>query len=243
MGWAYGIHAVEGLLKGSPERIQEIWLVKSRRPGPARQRLRTLAEESGVRFRMVGDAQLRRAVGEVTHQGVGARVSDFAYADATTLLDAAGPALVVVLDEVQDPHNLGAVIRSALGLGASGIILPKHRSVGVTPAVSKVAVGAETSLPVAQVTNLARFLEHAREAGFWVYGATASGSEALGQVEFAERTVLVLGSERRGIRPNVASRCDVEVAIPLGEIESLNVSVAAGILMWEWARQRRSETA
>ena len=149
----------------------------------------------------------------------------------------------LVLDEVQDPHNLGAVIRSALGLGASGIILPKHRSVGVTPAVSKVAVGAETSLPVAQVTNLARFLEHAREAGFWVYGATASGSEALGQVEFAERTVLVLGSERRGIRPNVASRCDVEVAIPLGEIESLNVSVAAGILMWEWARQRRSETA
>jgi 23S rRNA (guanosine2251-2'-O)-methyltransferase len=236
MAWVYGIHAVEELLEGEPGHVQEIWIVRSRKPGPARERVRTAAELQGVRFRMVDDAQLQRVVGDVKHQGVAARVAEFVYAEAETVLAAEGPAVVLVLDEVQDPHNLGAILRTAAGLGAAGVVIPRHRSASVTAAVRKVAVGAEQRIPVAQVTNLARFLEDARKAGFWIYGMVADGAESLGGASLAERTVFVMGSEGRGIRPNVAARCDVALRIPMGDLESLNVSVAAGIALWEWRR-------
>lgn len=238
MSWAYGIHAVEALLDEGPERIQEVWLVKSRKPGPARERVREKAEQAGVRFRLVDDAQLRRVVGEVNHQGVAARVSEFTYAEPESLLQVEGPAVLLVLDEVQDPHNLGAILRSAAGFGAAGVVIPRHRSAAVTPTVRKVAVGAEAHVAVAQVTNLARFLDDARSAGFWVYGLVGGAEQSLSSASMSDRAVLVLGSEGRGIRPNVLARCDVQVAIPLERIESLNVSVVAGVALWEWRRAR-----
>lgn len=238
MSWSYGIHAVEALLDESPDRVQELWFVRSRKPGAARERLREKAEQAGIRFRLVDGTRIGRVVGEVNHQGVAARISEFRYAEPEAILAPAEHALVVVLDQVQDPHNLGAILRSAAGLGAAGVVIPKHRSASVTATVRKVAVGAEQRVSVAQVTNVARFLDDAREAGFWIYGMAGDGATSLDGAELADRAVIVLGSEGKGIRPNVLSRCDVQVAIPMGEIESLNVSVAAGIAMWEWRRIR-----
>ena len=238
MGWTYGIHAVEALLRESPDQIQELWFVRSRRPGAARERLREVAETEKVRFRMVDDRQLARAVGDVAHQGVAARSVEFEYTDESALLAVEGPSLVVVLDEVQDPHNLGAVIRTAAAFGATGVVIPRHRSATVTSTVRKVAVGAEHRVSIAQASNMARFLVDARDAGYWCYGLTGSGDTMLSSSDLSDRAVLVLGSEGRGVRPNVLDKCDVQVCIPIGEVESLNVSVAAGVAMWEWRRAR-----
>ena len=236
MSWTFGIHAVESVLADEAERVQEVWLVRSKRPGAARNRLRDRAQEIGVRFRMVDDDQMRRAVGDVAHQGVAARVTEFIYSEASALLKDDGPRCIVALDGVTDPHNLGAVIRSTAALGGCGVVIPRHRSASVTPTVSKVAVGAENLVGVAQVVNLGRFLEEAKEAGFWVYGAAGvTGFEITG-VELAERAVLVMGSEGRGVRPGVMTKCDVQVSVPIQKVESLNVSVATSILLWEWAR-------
>lgn len=241
MSWTFGIHAVEAALSSDPTRVREVWFVKSRRPGPARTRLRDRVEELGVRFRMVDDQQMRRAVGEVSHQGVAARVSEYSYADESSLLEGAGPSCIVALDGVTDPHNLGAVIRTAAGLGASGIVIPRHRSASVTPTVSKVAVGAERLIPVAQVVNLPRFLESAKAGGYWVYAATGGEGEEIPRLTFADRSVLVMGSEGSGIRRGVLSKCDVQVSVPIEKVESLNVSVATSILLWEWRRSRGGE--
>ncbi len=238
MPWTWGVHAVETVLREAPDQVMELWLVQSRRPGEARTRVRSVAEQAGVRFRLVTDAQLRAAVGDVAHQGVAARVSDFEYADEDTLLALEGPCLLVALDEVQDPHNLGAIIRTACGLGASGVVIPRHRSASVTPAVRKVSAGATSRLPVARVTNLSRFLAQARDRGFWVYGAVVDGGERVPGVALADRAVLVVGSEGAGLRRGVREQCDVVVTLPSGGVESLNVSVAAALLIWEWARAR-----
>lgn len=238
MPWTYGVHPVETALQEAPDQVMELWLVQSRKPGEARQRVRDLAEQLGVRFRLVTDQQLRTVVGDVTHQGVAARITDFEYADESELIAPEGPRLIVVLDEVQDPHNLGAVLRSACGLGAHGVVITKHRSASVTPAVRKVSAGAVGQIPVARATNLARFLEQAKEAGFWVYGASAEGGVPVATVDFGQRAVLVLGSEGRGLRRGVTDHCDQLVTLPIGRVESLNVSVAAALLIWEWARRR-----
>lgn len=238
MPWTYGIHAVETVLTSEPESVQEVWLVKSRRPSAPRSRVRELAEARGVRFRLVNDQQLRGAVGDVVHQGVAARVDDFAYAEAEPLLAEPGAGMLVVLDEVQDPHNLGAVLRTARGLGARGVVIPRHRSASVTATVRKVAAGAASTLPVARVANLSRFLEDAREAGWWAYAGVAEGGAVPSSVELADRALLVLGSEQKGVRPSVLEKCDVPVTLPIEGVESLNVSVAAALLMYEWSRQR-----
>lgn len=242
MSWTFGIHAVEGILESSASRVQEIWFVKSRKPGAARNRLRERAQELGLRFRMVDAEQMYRAVGQGSHQGVAARVTEFEYADEADLLKGDGPACVVVLDEVTDPHNLGAVIRSVAALGGVGVVIPRHRSASVTPTVQKVAVGAEHHVKIAQVTNLGRFILAAKDAGFWIYGAAGDGSTLISDLEMSERSVLVMGSEGEGIRHGVLSKCDVQVSIPIDKIESLNVSVATSILVWEWARIHRSKS-
>jgi len=241
MSWTWGIHPVEALLDESPDRVQELWIVQSRRPGPARVRVRDRAQAANVRFRMVTDAQLRGAVGDVNHQGVAARVTEFEYADAEPLLEAEGPGLIVVLDEVQDPHNLGAVLRSARAFGARAVVIPKHRSASVTPAAIRVAAGAAETLPVARVTNLARFVEAARDHGWWSYATVVEGGEPLDRMPMADRAVLILGSERRGVRPGLLDVCDAKLTLPIDGVESLNVSVAAGIFVWEWAKMVAAE--
>jgi len=182
-----------------------------------------------------GDA-LRELLGTHEHQGVALQVEAFRYADPDELL--AGD-VIVVLDEVTDPHNLGAVARSALAAGAAGLVVPKHRAAHVTPAAVKASAGTLELLPVAQVTNVVGFLKDAKEAGFWVYGAAGEASTSYLDLDLTGRVVFVAGAEGRGLRSLVARTCDALAAIPMAPpVESLNVSVAAALLLFEARRQR-----
>jgi 23S rRNA (guanosine2251-2'-O)-methyltransferase len=220
----YGRNPVREALRG-PRDVQRIWATQ-----------RALDGEEWLRgsdTRTVDGAEVERLCGSPEHQGVCAEVSAFRYADAGGLL-AAEDALVVCLDEVQDPHNLGAVCRVAESAGAAGVVIPERRSAEVTPAAAKASAGAIEHLPVARVGNLANWLAEAKRAGAWVYGAEA-GPEAApyDTLEYSGRVVLVLGSEGRGLRPRVAGSCDQLVSLPQrGRLNSLNVSTAAAALMY-----------
>jgi 23S rRNA (guanosine2251-2'-O)-methyltransferase len=167
-----------------------------------------------------------------------AEVDPYPYADPGSLLRTPH-ALVVALDQVQDPHNLGAVCRSAEAAGVSGVVIPERRAVGVTPAVCKASAGAVEHLEIARVRNLADWLAGARDAGAWIYGADADGETGYADADLTGKVVIVLGSEGKGLRPRVAGACDLLVSIPVrGRVESLNVSAAAAILLFEALRQR-----
>ena len=182
--------------------------------------------------------ELERLAGSPDHQGVVAEVDPYPYADPTRLLEADG-ALVVVLDQVQDPHNLGAVCRAAEVSGAAAVVIPERRAASVTPAACKASAGAVEHLPVARVRNVADWLGEAKEAGAWVYGAEAEAECRYTDVDWTGRAVLVLGSEGSGLRPRVAAACDELVSIPVaGRVESLNASVAAAVILFEARRQR-----
>jgi 23S rRNA (guanosine2251-2'-O)-methyltransferase len=182
--------------------------------------------------------ELERLGGSPEHQGVVAEVDPYPYADPTALLER-DDALVVVLDQVQDPHNLGAVCRAAEVAGASGVVIPERRAASVTPAACKASAGAVEHLSVARVRNVADWLAEAKKAGAWVYGAAAEAERAYTDVDWSGRAVLVLGSEGSGLRPRVAEACDELISIPVaGRIGSLNASVAAAVIMFEARRQR-----
>ena len=182
--------------------------------------------------------ELERLAGSPDHQGVVAEVDPYPYADPTRML-VAEDALVVVLDQVQDPHNLGAVCRAAEVAGAAGVVIPERRAASVTPAASKASAGAVEHLPVARVRNVADWLGEAKEAGAWVYGAAAEAERRYTDVDWTGRAVLVLGSEGSGLRPRVATACDELVSIPVaGRVQSLNASVAAAVILFEARRQR-----
>jgi 23S rRNA (guanosine2251-2'-O)-methyltransferase len=184
----------------------------------------------------VGD--LNRLAGSQDHQGIVAEVDPYPYADPGSLV-AAPDALVLALDQVQDPRNLGAVCRSAEAAGAAGVVIPQRRSAAVTAAACKASAGAVEHLPVARVTNLADWLGEAKEAGAWIYGADAEAPARHSDADLTGRVVLVLGGEGKGLRRRVAETCDLLVSIPLrGRVESLNVSAAAAVLTFEALRQR-----
>lgn len=181
--------------------------------------------------------ELERLCGSPDHQGAVAEVDPYPYGDPVGLLR--GEGLLVALDQVQDPHNLGAVCRSAEFAGASGVVVPEHRAATVTAAVCKASAGAVEHLEVAHVRNLADWLGEAKSAGFWIWGADAEAGSPAWEVDLKGPTVLVLGGEGKGLRPRVASACDGLVGLPRrGEIESLNVSAAASALLFEALRQR-----
>jgi 23S rRNA (guanosine2251-2'-O)-methyltransferase len=183
-------------------------------------------------------AQLERLCGSPDHQGMVAEVDPYPYGDAGALLRR-GDALIVALDQVQDPRNLGAVCRSAEVAGAAGVIVPERRAAAVTAVTCKASAGAVEHLEIAHVRNLADWLGEAKEAGFWIWGADADGDSAPWAVDLTGPTVLVLGGEGKGLRPRVASACDGLVALPQrGQIDSLNVSAAATALLFEALRQR-----
>ena len=182
--------------------------------------------------------ELERLCGSPDHQGVVAEVDPYPYGDPVAMLRSEG-ALLVALDQVQDPRNLGAVCRSAEFAGAAGVVVPERRSAAVTPVVCKTSAGAVEHLEVAHVRNLADWLGEAKEAGFWIWGADAEAQQAPWQTDLKGPTVIVLGGEGKGLRPRVAAACDGLVALPRrGEIESLNVSAAATALLFEALRQR-----
>ncbi len=197
------------------------------------------AKESWLR-KLVGDEVIERAAtdelaalaGSETHQGVVAEVSEYRYAVAAELL-ADEDALVLVLDEIQDPQNLGALARVAESAGASGMVIAERRSAEVTAAACKASAGAVEHLRIARVGNIADFLSSAKAAGAWVYGAAAEGELAYNQPDYSGRVVIVAGSEGKGMRPKVAKTCDALVSIPqLGKVESLNVSTATAVLLY-----------
>jgi 23S rRNA (guanosine2251-2'-O)-methyltransferase len=182
--------------------------------------------------------ELERLCGSPDHQGVVAEVDPYPYANPSSLLEA-DDALVAVLDQVQDPHNLGAVCRAAEVAGAAAVVIPERRAASVTPAACKASAGAVEHLPVARVRNIADWLGEAKEAGAWVYGAAAEAERAYNDVDWSGRVVLVLGSEGSGLRPRVAESCDELISIPAaGRVASLNASVAAAVILFEARRQR-----
>ena len=186
--------------------------------------------------KIVPERALTELAGTRDHQGVVARVEPFRYADAYEL--AAGEPLLVALDQVTDPRNLGAVIRSAEGAGATGVIVPAHNSARVTPAVARSSAGAVEHLPVAVVPNLARYLNEVKGPRLWIYAADVAGTP-MADAGLSGGLTLVFGAEGKGIRPLVRRACDAGVSIPLsGQVESLNVSVAAAVLLYEARRQR-----
>jgi len=182
--------------------------------------------------------ELERLCGSPDHQGVVAEVDPYPYGDPGAMLRRQG-ALLVALDQVQDPRNLGAVCRSAEFAGAAGVVVPERRAAAVTPVTCKTSAGAVEHLEVAHVRNLADWLAEAKEAGFWIWGADAGARQAPWQTDLTGPTVLVLGGEGKGLRPRVAAACDGLVALPQrGSVESLNVSAAATALLFEALRQR-----
>lgn len=236
--WSYGIRAVESLLARRPERVVELWVQSGGEGGP-RERIRQTAQEHHLSVRDVEADNLVRLLGEdANHQGVAARTIPFEYADPNALLAAPGPQCILLLDGVQDPHNFGAILRTAVGLGVSAVVIPSHRAVGVTPAVHKVSTGAADQIPIARVKNLVPFMESAKEAGYWCYGTVVEDGEAITSVSFPEKTLLVMGSEGSGMRPLVRRHCDALLSLPLEGVESLNVSVACGIFLYAWRMQR-----
>lgn len=183
-------------------------------------------------------AELERLCGSPDHQGVVAEVEPYPYVGAAELLKTEN-ALLVALDQVQDPRNLGAVARSAEAAGAAGLVIPERRSAAVTAVACKASAGAVEHLRIAHARNLADWLAEAKEAGFWIWGADAGGKQPPWDVDLSGPTVLVLGGEGKGLRPRVASSCDGLIALPQrGKIDSLNVSAAAAALLFEAVRQR-----
>jgi 23S rRNA (guanosine2251-2'-O)-methyltransferase len=221
----YGRRAVREALRGRREVVELLATERAARDGWER------------KPKILPERALTELAGTRDHQGVVARVEPFRYADAWELAAAPSP-LLVALDQVTDPRNLGAVIRSAEGAGATGVVLPAHNSARVTPAVARSSAGAVEHLPVAVVPNLARYLNEVKGASFWVWGADASGM-AMAEADLSGGLSLVFGAEGKGIRPLVRRACDGMVSIPLaGQVESLNVSVAAAVLLYEAQRQR-----
>lgn len=228
----YGRRPVREALRG-PREVLELWATE--RALAAEPWLR---EPNGRRVHEKAERELSEEAGTRDHQGVLAFCEPYQYADAYELAAGERP-LLVCLDQVSDPHNLGAVCRSAEGAGASGVVLPAHGSARVTPAVCRASAGAVEHLPVAVVTNLARYLTEVKGSDLWVYAASAEGGTPMWDTDLSGGAALVLGAEGRGLRPLVRRTCDAAIAIPLaGRVESLNVSVAAAVLLYEAVRQR-----
>jgi len=238
-----GWHAVLALLKQAPERVLAIQIDRSRK-GPRRSQLLTAARAAGIAVEETAGDVLDRAAGHSHHQGVVARcraAPERTDAELPAFLEAlADPPFLLVLDGVQDPHNLGACLRSADAAGVQAVILPRDNSAPMTPVVRKVASGAAEAIPLFQVTNLARVLEQLKARGIWLVGAAGEAEQDLYAVDLRGPLALVLGAEGAGLRRLTRELCDHLVRIPMaGTVESLNVSVAAGICLFEAVRQRR----
>lgn len=206
------------------------------------QKILDLARSRGVPVRFEDRAQLDRASGSQNHQGVIAFAASKAAIEIEDLLKNESPSQVLVLlDGVEDPHNMGAIVRTALAAGANGMIIPERRSAGLTDTVARVSAGALAHLPVAHVKNLARAIEQLKDANFWVVGLDEKAQKNYAEVDYKGRVAIVMGSEGAGLHELVRKRCDFVVSIPTsGPVGSLNVSVAAGIVLFEIVRQRQN---
>jgi len=241
---AYGIHAVRVLLMRTPQRVQRVLLAQGRDAARLAE-LRTLAQRAAVAVVAAEAAELDALADGGRHQGVVAELAPRAGDPETQLedaLEAAGDApLLLILDGVQDPHNLGACLRSADAAGVTAVIAPRDRAAGLTPVARKVAAGAAETVPFVAVVNLARTLRELKERGLWLVGTDDQADKTLFEADLRGPTVIVMGSEGEGMRRLTRECCDQLVSIPMaGSVESLNVSVATGVVLFEAVRQRRT---
>ena len=241
--WIYGFHALKARLRTAPSSVKELWLDETRRDTRVRD-LIALAEGRGISARLADGTRLDKMVGGARHQGVVAKVESLPQAHGLkeVLEGIEGPPLILVLDGVTDPHNLGAVLRSADAFGAHAVLAPKDRAVGLNATVEKVACGAAETVPYLMVTNLTRSLNELKEHEVWTIAADAEAPRILAQVDARAGIAWVLGAEGAGLRRLTRESCDDTVRIPIsGSVESLNVSVSAAICLYETARQRSSD--
>jgi 23S rRNA (guanosine2251-2'-O)-methyltransferase len=242
----YGRHSVLAALEGDRS-INRIWVYAKLRYDPRFHGLLNTAKADGTVIDEVDHQRLNQITHGSNHQGIAAQVSPYAYTSLEDLIQKAkqrsDQPVIMAADGITDPHNLGAIVRTAEALGADGLVIPQRRAVGITSTVMKVAAGALETFPVARVVNLGRALEELKESGFWIYGASAAGDKPLYDAQFTHPTVLVVGSEGDGLSLSVQKCCDVLVSIPLqGGTPSLNASVAAGMALYEIYRQRWTKT-
>jgi 23S rRNA (guanosine2251-2'-O)-methyltransferase len=237
----YGLHAVTAALSRRAETVQEVF-VDAARSDPRMRRVIDLAKAAGVKVNLADDARLGGLTRGGRHQGAVAFLeAEFEPRSVDEVIeDSREPPFFLVLDGVQDPHNLGACLRVADAMGVQAVIVPKDRSVGLNATVHKVASGAAETVPVITVTNLARALRDMKEKGIWIVGAAGQAPKTLFEMKVSGPLALVLGAEAEGLRRLTRETCDELVSIPMfGEVESLNVSVAAGICLYEARRQRQ----
>lgn len=241
----YGRHSVLAALNGDRP-LNRIWITERLRYDPRFHGLMVQAKADGAVIDEVEPRRLDQITKGGIHQGVAALVAPHAYLNIGKLIEQAKAAsdqpVIVVADSITDPHNLGAIIRTAEALGAQGLVIPQRRAVGITSTVAKVAAGALENFPVARVVNLTRALEELKSAGFWIYGAASDADQSVDSTTFNGAVALVIGSEGDGIGLLTQKSCDVLMSIPLqGTVPSLNASVAAGMVLYEVFRQRRSQ--
>jgi 23S rRNA (guanosine2251-2'-O)-methyltransferase len=241
------MNPVRELLRAGAEGLAELWLAEGGERPRAFAELERMARDHGAKVRAAPRQKLDRLAGVTQHQGIVAVVADYRYREVEDILAAARlagkPPLLVLLDGVEDPHNLGAVVRSAHALGAHGVVIPRDRAASVTPSAAKASAGAVEHLPIVQVTNLVRTIEDLKEAGVWSVAAVPEGGQDLATVDLRGPTALVIGGEGQGVRPLVRKSCDHAARIPMeGRVGSLNASAAAAIAIYEAMRQRAEST-
>lgn len=239
MGIVSGVNPVLEALRAG--RVFDRILVAKGAGGQRVQEIVELARRASIPVRFEARPGLDRLAGSPAHQGVVAIGAAKRYSELDDVADKAG--MLVVLDGLEDPHNLGAIVRTAHAAGADAVIIPERRAVGLTDVVAKAAAGALEYMPVVRVTNINRTLEELKEKGYWIYGLDERGDQEYDQVEYNTPTAIVLGGEGKGMHDQVRKHCDVLVRIPMaGAISSLNVSVAAGVVLFDWRRRRPKAT-
>jgi len=244
MNFIYGINAVTESLKARGRSFAWVGVAKERHD----LRLQRVVDEcrrQGIALRFVSRPELDRMAGNNAHQGVVAVTSGKQYNDLDDVVAAKRGqfSLVVVLDGIEDPHNLGAILRTADAAGADGVVIPERRAAGVTPTVTKASAGASEHLPIAKVTNIGRTLEELKSKNLWIVGLDERAPQNYDSLDYKMDCAIVLGAEGKGVHELVRKKCDFLISIPmLGKVPSLNVSVAAGIMLYEIVRQRRQTT-
>jgi len=238
----YGIHPVKEALHCLSLQFEKIF-ISTKNPSPSLKIIIDIAQKNLIPLEFTTKEVLNKLAKGGVHQNVVALIKETSYITLEELLsrwrNEGSRALFLILDSIQDPHNLGSLIRTALGCGAHGIIIPKDRSVGLTPGVIKASSGAAMHLPISRVTNLASTLDILKENGIWIYGATAEAKERVFELDFTIDVGIVIGSESKGIRSLVKKKCDRLFSIPMkGPISSFNASISGGMILYEVTRQR-----
>ena len=241
MGWVSGFHSVRNILRKSPERVKELHL-KIGRANDRFGEIEVLADKHGIIIHRSHHQQMEKRFGK-SHQGIAIRCKDVEVFDEKFLMslikNVGEKGFFLMLDGVTDPRNLGACLRSAECAGVDAVIVPRNKSVGMTPSVVKVASGAADLVPLVTVTNISRTILRMQELGVWVFGASLDTQNSIYECDFCGPSMLVLGSEAKGMKKSTRDKCDYVGNIPMmGELNSLNVSVAAGVILFEALRQR-----